>query len=107
MGAPHCDLNGAATRAERFAAVHASYPNGNENELGTIDHVMLVEESLSSGDGGSGAYYVTLHPSAEAAADYHDTQEYTADKAIRELVDLDTGNQFFAVPHTTFERFPD
>jgi hypothetical protein len=101
MGAPHCNLSDATTRDERLAAVNAHYTGGNENTLGGADHVVLVEE------GSDGSYYVTLHLSLQDAADYHDTQEYPEESPIKELVVLDTGEQFFAVPHTTFERFPD
>lgn len=47
-------------------------------------------------------YWLTSHPTAEAAAKYHDGQEYSEDWQIEVLVHLPTGDRYQPVQTTTW-----
>lgn len=59
---------------------------------------VLVEESRYS----KGDFYLTMHPTLDDAASYHDSQEYPEDWDIRFLVDVKRGWRYTAFTTTAF-----
>lgn len=57
--------------------------------------VVLVEQGVYSGD-----YWLSHHPTAEAAAQYHDGHQYPEDWPVVEAIDLATGARLEAQQRT-------
>lgn len=79
------------------------YGDGTDgsNDLDDLDPkaaVLLVERN---GD----RYWLSTHDSPASAADYHDSQD-DAEWIIKELIDLRTGEKFYAESHTTWAAMP-
>lgn len=60
---------------------------------------VLVEESTYD----RGTYYLTMHHVMDAAARYHDGQEYPNDWQISFLVNITTGRRYSPITVTSFE----
>lgn len=94
-----------ATKAERQAKITEviesltlNDPHCGHVALDTAERFLLVETNRYDGSA-----YVTVHESAEAAAQYHDRQEYPEDWPIQTLIDLDSDARFSPITTTTWE----
>lgn len=91
------------TRQERLRDFIARYPMHDPGSEPEADgRWLLIERNVSHG---TPPYWLTTHDTPEAAADYHDGQEYVEDWTLVKLVDLDTGLAHAASPgRTTFDN---
>jgi|SRR5581483_1792633 len=95
-------------RAANYRDVLARFPElfdpdsvAAPEDLAEPQRYLLVERSIYDH-----TVWVTLAESLEAAGEYHDTQEYPEDWTIEGLWDLDTGEEYYPVPHTSWEVKP-
>jgi hypothetical protein len=96
-------------RKRRVAELVAAHPLQDPaqfrdvaTELADAGRYLLVEVAHRH----DGRHWMSGHDSPEAAARYHDGQEYADDWKIVTVVDLDTGEAFADEPCTRFTRTP-
>jgi hypothetical protein len=63
---------------------------------------LLVERSVHDS-----SHHLTTHDSQAEASAYHDGDEFPEDWILEKLIDLKTGEEFFAVPSTSWEPMPE
>lgn len=98
-----------ANRRANYRKVLARFPNEWSDPDAVVlpkdilptQRFVLVERSVHDS-----SVWVTLAETLEAAGEYHDTQEYPEDWPIEGLWDLDTGEEYYPVPNTSFEVKP-
>ncbi len=96
-------------RQAHYRHVLAQFPNEWSDPDSVPDPDLLTEHQryvLVERSVHDSSVWVTLAETLEAAGEYHDTQEYPEDWPIVGLWDLDTGEEYYPVPHTSFEVKP-